>query len=152
MFAADSQRPPKLYQHGERQILERSLSEGEFRLLPAAAENYLVLSFAATWDPASFDRIPGADCCLLIHNPEEFGERLHRAAQKMLPTWAGIDAAIAYGTPSPLGKAFSKSRQAADEKEWLFAWRPTQATTSIRPLVIRIGSIETIAELRMKDG
>jgi hypothetical protein len=32
----------------------------------------------------------------------------------------------------------------------LFAWRPTQPTLSLHPVVIRIGSIEGIAELREK--
>ncbi len=166
---ADCERPSKLYRYGERHALERSLTLGEFRLQPAAeavaesrqilpfqtraarampASTYLTLSLAKVWQPQLFDAFPGADCCLIIHDAEQFGERIHRAAAKMLPTWAGIDAAISYGVPSPLGRAFSKNRRDANQEEWLFAWRPTQPTAALQSIVIQIGSIEAFAELR----
>lgn len=172
----ECQRPPKLYLYSERPGLEHSLSLGEFRLRPAAEEvysgvrkggavqpfasvaaavaspaNYLTLSLTQAWDEALFDEFSGSDCCLIIRDVEQFGERIHRAAAKLLPSWAGIDAAISYGMPSPLGAAFSKSRRAAARREWLFAWRPTQAAMPVHPVVIRIGSIEDIAELRARS-
>lgn len=168
--AAAYSRPKKLYRYSQRQWLERSLQLGEFRLRPAspagptgeqilpfgprasAAGGYLTLSLTSASDEQLFDAFPGADCCLVIHHAEEFGERIHRAAQKALPGWAGIDAALSYGMPSPLGSAFSKARQHAPEKEWLFAWRPRQPMPSFNPIVIRIGSIEGIAELRDKGS
>ncbi len=164
-------RPRKLYRYSQRQWLERSLQFGEFRLRPptvqaapaadqilpfgardsdAQAGRFLTLSLANAWDEKLFDAFGGADCCLVIHNAEEFGERLHRAVQRALPSWAGIDAAISYGLPSPLGAAFSKTRHYAAEKEWLFAWRPTQPALSANPVVVTIGNIEGIAELRSK--
>lgn len=166
-------RPPKLYRYSERQWLERSLQLGEFRLRPAgamqaecgdqilpfgsrpqaqSAANYLTLSLANAWDEALFTAFSGADCCLVVHDSEEFGERIHRAVQRVLPSWAGIDAAISYGTRSPLGAAFSKGKQHAMEKEWLFAWRPTQPELLAHPLVIRIGNLEKIAELRQQGA
>jgi hypothetical protein len=163
-------RPKKLYRYSRREWLQRSLQFGEFRLHPPpqlaplhaseqilpfgeranppATANYLTLSLANVWDEKLFDVFADADCCLVIHEPEQFGERLHRAVQRALPSWAGIDAAISYGMPSPLGAAFSKNRHYASEKEWLFAWRPTQAALSCNPIVVSIGSIEGIAELR----
>jgi hypothetical protein len=173
MLAADCHRPPKLYLYASQSRLEPALLRGEFRLLPAAAAvkpsaqilpfrpaamravdaiNYLTLSLAISGETSQFNVFPEADGCLMIHDAETFGERIHRAAQEMLPTWAGIDAAVSYGVPSPLGRAFSKSRQHAAETEWLFAWRPTQATAAVLPVVIRIGSIEDIAELRRKSA
>ncbi len=171
----DCQRPPKLYRYSERRWLERSLQLGEFRLRPAAddlqrsqlrgepilpfapaggrpsvAAGYLTLSLGQAWDERLFDAFPGTDCCLIIHDAEQFGERIHRAAQLALPNWAGIDAAISYGMPSPLGAAFSKLKSYAAQKEWLFAWRPIQPAMSLNPVLIRIGSIEGIAELRQK--
>ncbi|MDB5841367.1 MAG: hypothetical protein JWQ23_3319 [Herminiimonas sp.] len=171
MQAVDCERPAKLYRYSERRWLERALTAGEFRLRPmlddslgnprlrpfqgtgarvAATAGYLTLSLAREWDPSLFGEFGGADCCLVIHNTEEFGERVHRAVQRVLPTWAGIDAAISYGIPSPLGKAFSRTSDHAKEKEWLFAWRPTQPTITLNPIVIQIGSMEDIAELREK--
>jgi hypothetical protein len=156
-------RPPKLYRYSERSWLERSLSLGEFRLRPPAnlsaaqllrpssANSYLTLSLSQIWQESLFDTFLGADSCLIIHDTEEFGERIHRAAQKALPSWAGIDAAVSYGVASPLGAAFTKSRSDALQKEWMFAWRPTQSTLSLNPIVIQIGNIEGIAELRDKS-
>lgn len=172
------QRPPKLYQYSNQPALERSLTFGEFCLSPAdpdnaiqrpvageqilpfksakqqhvASQNYLTLSLANAWDERLFEKNQNADCCLIINDPEEFGERVHRAVRRILPNWAGIDAAISYGTPNPLGAAFSKARQSSDQKEWLFAWRPMQSTASVHPVVIQIGSIERIAELRRREG
>lgn len=165
------QRPPTLYRYSQRQWLERALQLGEFRLAPPdlvtpseqilpfavpAAQRpsvgYLALSLSSAWDPTLFGVFPDADCCLVIHKPEEFGERIHRAAQRLLPSWAGIDAAASYGVPSPLGAVFSRDRRRAAEKEWLFAWRPTQPALSSNPVILRIGSIEGIAELRHRDG
>lgn len=177
MLAVDCQRPSKFYRYSQQCWLERSLTLGEFRLQPpvadvkinqqrsaeqilpfgavrpsvAASGNYLTLSLAKAWDEDLFDEFPGADCCLIIHDAEEFGERIHRAAQKALPNWAGIDAAISYGMPSPLGVAFSKTKQYATQREWLFAWRPVQSSMSFHPIVIQIGSIEGIAELCAKN-
>jgi hypothetical protein len=168
----DCQRPPKLYLYSERRYLERALATGEFRLTPAADTilemgaarggatlppagsgsmshaTYLTLSMSQAWDEALFDEYAGADCCLVIHRAEEFGERIHRAAARVLPDWAGIDAAVSYGISSILGAAFSKARQYARQQEWLFAWRPREPTMSLNPVVIRIGNIEAIAELR----
>jgi hypothetical protein len=171
------QRPAKLYRYSEWQWLERSLSLGEFRLRPpledmqdgprrsapiapfavgatsgAAAVSYLTLSLAQSWDDALFDQFTGSDCCLVVHDVEQFGERIHRAAARFLPSWAGIDAAVSYGGASPLGAAFSKAKRHAPEQEWLFAWRPTQPAMAVNPVVIRIGSIEDIAQLRVRSG
>ena len=173
----ECQRPAKLYRYSERQWLERSLSLGEFRLRPPVEEvqggpsgsaailpftagakrglpaaNYLTLSMAQAWDDVLFDQFPGSDCCLVVHDVEQFGERIHRAAAKLLPSWVGIDAAVSYGGTSPLGAAFCKTKRHALEQEWLFAWRPMQPAMPVNPVVIRIGSIEDIAELRVRNG
>jgi hypothetical protein len=153
MSQIDHQRPPKLYYFSERSALERALTLGEFRLMPpvpdASGDNVPFLTLSLTTDHGStlFDHVPN-DAYLLIHNAEEFGERVHRAAQRVLPNWAGIDAAISYGAPSPLGKAFSKTKQRAAEREWRFAWRPMQTNASLHPVVIRLGSLQDIAELQ----
>lgn len=171
LLAGACQRPQKLYRYSQRQWLERSLQLGEFRLCPptyvaqesnqilpfgaragGAPASYLTLSLTSVWDEGLFETFAGADCCLVVHEAEEFGERIHRAVQRLLPSWAGIDAAMSYGLPSPLGAAFSKNRSHASEKEWLFAWRPTRPEMSCNPVTIDIGSIERIAELRYRQS
>lgn len=170
LSAVAYERPEKLYRYSQRQWLERSLQNGEFRLrLPLEAMelgsippfgsvgprnspvlNYLTLSLTSAWDENLFGEFRGSDSCLVIHDPEQFGERVHRAAQRLLPSWAGIDAAVSYGKPSPLGAAFTKTADYATEREWLFAWRPMQASLKLHPVFIEIGNIEAIAELRNK--
>jgi hypothetical protein len=146
----DYQRPPTLYSYGLRAELEQALSAGQFRLQPA--NGFLTLSFSTAWDKQLFDLLGPADSCLVIHNTEEFGERLHRAVQRTLPNWAGIDGPVEYGIRSRLGAAFSRTIAEAREKEWKFAWRSLAPHTSLNPVVVRIGSIEQFAELRSPES
>jgi len=145
----DYQRPPTLYRYGRRADLELALSLGQFRLVPAA--NCLTLSFSQAWDKSLFELFAPADSCLIIHNTEEFGERLHRAVQRALPSWAGIDGLVEYGVRAALGTAFTKTAHEAPEKEWLFAWRSMQQQASMNPVVVKIGSLDNFAELRDRD-
>lgn len=172
LLSATYQRPKKLYRYSQQTWLERSIQFGEFRLNPtnmglfdseqifpfrskpdtdASEIKYLTLSLTTAGDEKAFNLFAATDTCLMIHNPDEFGERLHKAVQRMLPSWAGIDAAVSYGMPSPLGSAFSKSKAFEQEKEWLFAWRPMQPFLPCNQIVIKIGNIEDIAELRIHD-
>jgi len=146
----DYQRPPTLHRYALRTELESALKNGQFRLEPNGG--FLNVSFSTVWDKRLFDLFTPSDACLVIHNTEEFGERLHRAVQRMLPNWAGIDGAIEYGTRSPLGAAFTKSMGQAREKEWQFAWRPMSPGASLNPVVVSIGSIESFAELRDRES
>lgn len=145
----DYQRPPTLYRYAPRAELEQSLKEGLFRLVPA--NNFLTLSFSTAWDKALFD-IHSADACLVIHNTEEFGERLHRAVQRTLPNWAGIDGQVEYGVRAALGAAFTKTLAEAGEREWQFAWRAMSPNMSLNPVSVRIGNIESFAELRAPES
>ncbi|MES2128616.1 MAG: hypothetical protein V4463_15210 [Pseudomonadota bacterium] len=145
----DYQRPPTLHRYAPRAELELALKEGQFRLVPS--NNCLTLSFSTVWDKTLFEHLAPADSCLIIHNTEEFGERLHRAVQRALPSWAGIDGAVEYGTRAALGAAFTKTLAEAHEHEWQFAWRPMQGQMSLNPVTLRIGSIESFSELRDRD-
>ncbi|MFL6659189.1 MAG: hypothetical protein ACJ8GW_14010 [Massilia sp.] len=145
----DYVRPPTLHRYAPRAELELALTAGQFRLVPA--NNCLTLSFSTVWDKNLFDLLAPADCCLVIHNSEEFGERLHRAVQRTLPSWAGIDGAVEYGVRAALGAAFTKTLAEAHEHEWQFAWRAMAPQLSLNPVTIKIGSIESFAELRDRE-
>jgi hypothetical protein len=145
----DYQRPPTLHRYAPRAELELALSAGQFRLIPA--NHCLTLSFSKVWDKQLFDLLAPADCCLVIHNSEEFGERLHRAVQRTLPSWAGIDGAVEYGVRAALGAAFTKTLAEAHEQEWQFAWRAMAPSVSLNPVTVKIGSIESFAELRDRE-
>ncbi|MCG2585775.1 hypothetical protein [Massilia sp. TS11] len=146
----DYQRPPTLHRYGQRADLELALREGQFRLVPHGP--CLSLSFSSAWDQRLFDVLAPADCCLVIHHTEAFGERLHRAVQQLLPAWAGIDGAIDYAGRSPLGPIFCKDPAQKILKEWMFAWRPTTPGTSLHPVTVRMGNLEAFAELRARDA
>ena len=146
----DYKRPPTLHRYAPRAELELSLKTGQFRLLPSGS--CLTLSFSKAWDKALFDIHSPADSCLVIHNTEEFGERLHRAVQRTLPSWAGIDGAVEYGVRAALGAAFTKTSAEAHEQEWQFAWRSMSPQMSLNPVTVRIGSIESFGELREPDS
>jgi hypothetical protein len=150
IFMHDYQRPPTLYRYAPRAELELALKLGQFRLVPA--NQCLTLSFSQVWDKALFELLAPADSCLIIHNTEEFGERLHRAVQRTLPSWAGIDGAIEYGVRAALGSAFTKTLAEAQEQEWQFAWRAMAPQMSLNPVTIKLGSLEQFAELRDRES
>ena len=146
----DYQRPPTLHLYGMRDELELALSAGQFRLTPS--NGFLTVSFSRAWSKNLFEVLGPADCCLVIHNTELFGERLHRAVQRALPNWAGIDGAVEYGQRSPLGAAFTQTGAQAQEQEWRFAWRSMSPGSSLHPVTVQIGSIEQFAELRAPES
>lgn len=167
MSSKDYSRPATLYLYGPKAVLLRSLTLGEFRLQPATDQNpgaplrspavrlnsamtpnFLTIGFAQTWDENLFDSVAGRDACLVIHHTEEFGERLHRAVQRALPNWAGIDGPISYGKRSPLGTIFTRPATPAAQQAWQFAWRPMQPTIALNPITVRLGSMEEFAEIR----
>ena len=146
----DYQRPPTLYRYAPRNELEAGLRDGQFRLTPA--NQALVLPFSTVFDSALFDQYSPDGACLVIHNTEEFGERLHRAVQRTLPSWAGIDGAVEYGARAALGALFTKSLAEAHEHEWQFAWRPMSPQPRMNALTVNIGSIEQFAEIRERGS
>jgi hypothetical protein len=144
----DYQRPAALYRYASQDALQRALDLGEFRLQPS--NQCLTLGFSSVPNPDLFGE--QIDCCLIIHQPERFGEQLHRAVQKLLPNWAGIDGAVEYGKRSPLGAVFSKDLSQKQQHEWLFAWRSLQAAARLQPVVVQMGDLRQMAELRSKDS
>ncbi|NMM38303.1 MAG: hypothetical protein HHJ09_12480 [Glaciimonas sp.] len=167
MPSKDYPRPATLYLYAPNAVLERCLTLGEFRLQPATdqnpgaplqpsgirlnsamAPNFLIVSFEQAWNENLFKTFPDSDACLVIHHTEKFGERLHRAVQRALPNWAGIDGAISYGKRSPLGAIFTRPAAQATQQAWQFAWRPMQPTITLNPITVKLGSIEEFAEVR----
>jgi hypothetical protein len=112
--------------------------------------DYYTLCLSSAWNPLLFDEFKGSDSCLVIHNPEEFCERVHFYAEKQLKEWAGIDAAVSYFGGSRLGPAFSKPWKYLSQKEWRFAWHPPVQIEKLSVSFIHIGSVEKIAEIVMR--
>ena len=167
----DPHRPAVLYLHGDTTGIDRAHRFGELRLRPNGGEaplpgqslasqilpfgakksvtssGFLILSLSTTSNESFAGKGTNSESCLVIRDTEEFGERLHRAVAKVLPQWAGIDAAVSYGPASPLGAVFTKERSLASQREWLFAWRPVQPTLSLQPILVQLGSLESLSEV-----
>jgi hypothetical protein len=109
--------------------------------------DYYTLCLSSAWDPPLFDEFKGSNSCLVIHNPEEFCERVHFHAEKLLKEGTGIDAAVSYLAKSQLGPAFSKHWKFLPQKEWRFAWYPPAQVEKLPVKFISIGNIEQFAEI-----
>ncbi|HUO43748.1 MAG TPA: hypothetical protein VMT94_02405 [Burkholderiales bacterium] len=114
--------------------------------------DYYVLCFSKAWDERLFSEFLGSDSCLIVHNVEEFCERIHAEVEVKLPHWAGMDTIITYGGRSPFGAIFSKPLSFLPQQEWRFAWLPPSSLRNIEPFKIVIGSIEKIAEIVLKPS
>lgn len=109
--------------------------------------DYYTICFSSAWDPLLFDEFRGSNSCLIIHNPEEFSERVHFHVEKQFKGWTGLDAAVSYLTGSRLGPTFSKHWKYLTHKEWRFAWHPSTRIEKLPIVFIRMGSIEKYAEI-----
>jgi hypothetical protein len=109
--------------------------------------NYRTLCFSERWDEHLFDDFENSDACLVIHEVDEFSERLHAAVAAVLPNWAGLDARVSYGVKSEHGAVFSKPLEYITQHEWRFAWLPPSVRVHLEPLSICIGSLEHLAEI-----
>ncbi len=125
---------------------------GEVVYRAEVGTNYLTVCFSKLWDEHQFDDFPGTDACLVIHEVDDFCERLHHAAEIALPQWVGMDAAVVYGGKSGLGAVFSKPLKFDSQHEWRFAWRPDQRVKELSPVLLTIGSIGDIAEIVEKPA
>jgi len=114
--------------------------------------NYLMLCFSTIWDHRLFRQFPDTDACLIINEVNEFCDRIHTAAEDQLADWAGMDGAATYGAASPLGAVFAKPLKHFEQQEWRFAWLPIKPAKTLQSVYLKIGNIETLAEVRLKAG
>lgn len=189
-------RPAKLYRYSERELLDRALRLGEFRLRPASdykdiedsiarkddeqrrkfvlrnpkithvrtgqpivpigdvvksssiGSDYLVLCLATIYSDHFYQDFEGSDACLIIHNPNEFFNRMYSAIDSVLPSsWAAIDGPVTYGRSSKLGVPFSKPEEFMFQFEWRFACLPIPSIYRCEATFVTLGSIEDIAEV-----
>lgn len=87
---------------------------GEVRYRLEIRSNHLVACFSTA--PNLFTEFPDTDACLIIHEVDQFCERLHAAAEAQLPDWAGFDAAVIYGGRHPLGAVLSRPLHFNDQQ------------------------------------
>lgn len=111
--------------------------------------DYLTLCFAKVYSDHFYDEFCNSDACLIIHDPNEFSARMHRASNAVIPSgWGAIDGPVTYGANSQLGPAFIKPDKYVFQFEWRFVWLPIPPVDKCTATNIVIGSIEDIAEIR----
>ena len=113
--------------------------------------DYLTLCLSEDWHVDQFKAFSETDACLIVNHPQTFRERFYVAMEKSFPDWGGMDGPITYGGRSPLGAMFSKPIEFLSQFEWRFCWVPPQRTAKLEPMIIRIGDLKDIAEIRLRS-
>lgn len=110
--------------------------------------DYLTLCFATIYSDHFYQDFVGSDACLIIHEPNEFFNRLYTALDRVIPeSWGAVDSAVSYGSKSKLGVAFTKDEKFLFQFEWRFVCTPNVQTEKCSAVTVSIGSIEDIAEV-----
>lgn len=119
---------------------------GDVEFTTRLLRDYMVACFSTRWSPVRGGGFDGADACLVIHDPEGFMERMHVELDRVIPGGSIVDSTVSYGVPHPLGVAYSKPAFYADQYEHRLTVLPPD-DRPLSELIIRIGSIESIAEI-----
>lgn len=110
--------------------------------------DYLTLCLATIYSTHFYQDFKGSDACLIIHNPNEFFDRLYKAIDSVLPnSWGVADGPVSYGRRSELGVPFTKPEEFMFQFEWRFACLPIPSLKKCEATVVVLGSIEDIAEI-----
>jgi hypothetical protein len=118
-----------------------------------SCENYFVLCFARGYHPDLFTDF-SADCCVIIHNVEEFAKRIDSAFRNKLgEDWIFGYLPIEYFDPYELDRnalfntVMSKDFSYAYQMEYRFAWISQQKMPANGYHYLELGSVEDIASL-----
>lgn len=119
---------------------------GDVEFTTRLLRDYLMACFSTSWNPADGGGFGGCDACLVIHDPEEFLERMHVELNRVIAGGSSVDSAVSYGSPHLLGVAYSKPAFYSDQHEYRLTVLPPD-DRPLSSLIISIGSIESIAEI-----
>lgn len=121
-------------------------------------QNFYVWCCSKAYEPRMFVDFE-ADACLVIHELQEFAERLNRGLYQKVPVLPGMYANdVKYYDPlcpddsfpemftSRCPLFFYKDFRYAYQKEYRFSW-PMKERVTLEPIEIEIGPIQDIAEL-----
>jgi hypothetical protein len=120
-----------------------------------APTNYLVYCMAGEYDRRLFSDF-GADCCIVVREPQKFIRNMLEAMRKVLGGWQSFGAPVTYVDPmnASLGQLnifFSKHFKYAYQKEYRLIWLPPEPLKQIDPLNIAIGPLDQWCELISLD-
>lgn len=110
--------------------------------------DYLTLCLATLYSDHFYKDFEGSDACLVIHDPNEYFNRMYKAIDMVLPnSWGAVDGAVTYGGRSKLGVPFTKPEAFMFQFEWRLVCLPIPSLSKCKAAIITLGSIEDIAEL-----
>ncbi len=94
-----------------------------------------ILCFAYDYDEGLYDEFEGSNACLVIHDVEEFANRLHTAFEKAMPSHIGANGRMTYGKhQNAFGVLFSKPKSYINQREYRFSWIPEKPTRLLDPV------------------
>jgi hypothetical protein len=134
---------------------ERGSLVGEFQV-----DDYYVFCASEVYDYRFYRDFADYDSCLVIHNAEEFCERIRRATELNLraAVFGVVSAPVIYFDPFRVEKPesaqeiwFSKHFRHSYQHEFRFVW-PPRSRLPLVPFDLDIGDIRDIAELIARDS
>ena len=121
-----------------------------------AATDYYLVCLARGLIYRMFDDFD-ADACLIIHNEDEFVQRMLRAFAAINPRWFGTFKTVDYIDPCmprmPIDVYFAKHFRYSYQKEVRFVWTPLSIPLAkLSHFTINLGPIDDICELLLLNG
>lgn len=121
---------------------------GDVVMASETESDYLTLCLATVYSDHFYQDFEDSDACLIIHDPNEFFDRMYKAIDSVLPnSWGAVDGPVSYGSSSKLGAPFMKPEKFLFQFEWRFACLPIPSLSKCEATVVTLGSIEDIAEV-----
>ena len=113
--------------------------------------NYYVYCLSMVYDARLFDDFE-ADCCVIIHQPLRFVERLYKEFSQRFPGWTGQATGVVYYDPliidrMPSSVFFHKHFRYAYQKEYRIVLRPPNSEKRFEPFFVELGSLEEYCDL-----
>lgn len=113
--------------------------------------DYYVYCFSESYSPLLFAHF-GYAACLVIHQHEQFVERIITALEAQLPGWVGALTPVSYIDPfnakiTEVDIYSSKHFRYAYEREWRIVWLTAKPVQTLSPKLVEIGPLTDLCEL-----
>lgn len=113
--------------------------------------NYYVYCLSMAYDTRLFDDFE-ADCCVIIHHPLRFVEKLYEEFSQRFSGWTGRATGVVYYDPlmidqMPLSVFFHKHFRYAYQKEYRIVLLPPESEEAFEPFFVELGSLEEYCDL-----
>jgi len=125
---------------------------GDLKRTVSPSNNYYTLCCSCDFEPTIFEEF-NYDSCVVIKNPEEFANRLEKAAKKQLPGWYFHHNPTEYFDPHvPTINQYFEATMCKDflyayQMEYRFLWYPQNNENAEKHLSVNLGPLDDICEL-----